>query len=44
VHPSSLLRLTGEEERHREYARFVADLEAVAAKLREIGRLTSGTR
>jgi uracil-DNA glycosylase len=44
VHPSSLLRLTGEEERHREYARFVGDLEAIATKLREIDLLTSGAR
>jgi len=44
VHPSSLLRLTGEEERHREYARFVADLEGIAAKLREIGLLTFEAR
>jgi uracil-DNA glycosylase family protein len=37
VHPSSLLRITEEEERHREYRRFVKDLEAISAKLREIG-------
>jgi len=36
VHPSSLLRLTGEGERLREYGRFVADLEAIGGKLREI--------
>jgi len=39
AHPSSLLRLTGAEERRREYARFVADLKAIAAKLRAIGLL-----
>jgi DNA polymerase len=37
VHPSSLLRITQEDERHREYGRFVKDLEAIGAKLREIG-------
>jgi uracil-DNA glycosylase len=37
VHPSSLLRLTGEGERLREYDRFVADLKAIGEKLREIG-------
>jgi hypothetical protein len=38
VHPSSLLRLTGEGERLREYGRFVADLKAVVEKLHEIGQ------
>jgi hypothetical protein len=31
VHPSSLLRITKESERHREYQRFVADLKRIAA-------------
>jgi DNA polymerase len=34
VHPSSLLRAPDEETRHRETARFIDDLRAVAAKLR----------
>ena len=33
VHPSSLLRIKEDEERRREYERFVRDLEAVAEKL-----------
>jgi hypothetical protein len=37
VHPSSLLRITNESERLREYQHLVADLKAVASKLREIG-------
>jgi len=37
VPPSSLLRITEESERHREYQHFVADLKGVASKLREIG-------
>jgi uracil-DNA glycosylase family protein len=35
VHPSSLLRITGESNRKREYQRFVVDLKGIAAKLRE---------
>jgi DNA polymerase len=31
VHPSYLLRLREEEDRHREYARFVRDLKVVAS-------------
>jgi len=34
VHPSSLLRAPDEETRHRETARFVADLRAVARRVR----------
>jgi uracil-DNA glycosylase family protein len=37
VHPSSLLRITEEEDRHREYQRFVTDLKRLGKKLREIG-------
>jgi uracil-DNA glycosylase family protein len=37
VHPSSLLRITEESERHREYQRFVVDLKGIAAKLRDVG-------
>jgi DNA polymerase len=37
VNPSSLLRITNESERLREYQHLVADLKAVASKLREIG-------
>jgi DNA polymerase len=37
VHPSSLLRITEEADRHREYQRFVQDLERVSEKLRQIG-------
>jgi uracil-DNA glycosylase family protein len=37
VHPSSLLRITDEADRHREYQRFVVDLKGVGEKLREIG-------
>jgi len=33
VHPSSLLRITVEEERLREFGRFVADLKAIGEKL-----------
>jgi uracil-DNA glycosylase family protein len=40
VHPSSLLRMTDETERHREYSRFVADLQAIGRKLREVGGLS----
>jgi uracil-DNA glycosylase family protein len=36
VHPSSLLRITEEEEREREYGRFVEDLKGVGARLRQI--------
>jgi uracil-DNA glycosylase len=35
VHPSSLLRITDESDRNREYQRFVVDLKGIAAKLRE---------
>lgn len=35
VHPSSLLRITDESDRSREYQRFVVDLKGIAAKLRE---------
>jgi DNA polymerase len=35
MHPSSLLRITEESERHREYQRFVEDLRSVAQKLQE---------
>ena len=34
VHPSSLLRAVNEEDRAREYARFVADLRLVANEIR----------
>ena len=37
VHPSSLLRIIEEADRHREYERFVMDLQGVAEKLRDIG-------
>jgi uracil-DNA glycosylase len=37
VHPSSLLRMTEDEERHREYGRFVQDLAGIPEKLRQIG-------
>ena len=37
VHPSSLLRITEEADRRREYQRFVVDLKGIAEKLREIG-------
>jgi DNA polymerase len=37
VHPSSLLRIKEDEERRHEYRRFVADLELVREKLRDIG-------
>ncbi len=33
VHPSAILRAPGEESRHEEYRRFVADLEKVAQVL-----------
>ena len=33
IHPSALLRLRGDDERHAEYARFVADLAQVAGHL-----------
>ena len=33
VHPSSLLRIQEDEERRREYRRFVADLELVRERL-----------
>lgn len=36
VHPSSILRAPDEEQRHAEYARFVADLKAVAGLLRRL--------
>jgi DNA polymerase len=35
VHPSSILRQRTEEDRHREMARFVEDLEVVAGLLKE---------
>jgi DNA polymerase len=35
VHPSSLLRIADREERHREFARFTADLAAAVAHLEE---------
>jgi uracil-DNA glycosylase len=37
VHPSSLLRITEEADRHREYERFVVDLKGVAEKLQQLG-------
>jgi uracil-DNA glycosylase len=37
VHPSSILRAPDEEARREEYGRFVADLEALAEALRELG-------
>jgi uracil-DNA glycosylase len=37
VHPSSLLRITDETDRRREYGFFVEDLEGIGKKLREIG-------
>jgi uracil-DNA glycosylase family protein len=39
VHPSSLLRITEEVDRRREYDRFVVDLKGVAEKLRTEPRL-----
>jgi DNA polymerase len=36
VHPSSLLRAPDDETRHREYARFVEDLRAVADAARSV--------
>jgi hypothetical protein len=33
VHPSSILRAGGDEERHRAYGDFVADLRKVAPAL-----------
>jgi uracil-DNA glycosylase family protein len=36
VHPSSLLRITDESDRRREYQRLVVDLKGVAEKLHEI--------
>jgi DNA polymerase len=38
VHPSYLLRLPDEDSRHREYARFVADLKIAARYLKEHAR------
>jgi DNA polymerase len=38
VHPSFLLRLPDEDSRHREYARFVADLKIAARYLKEHAR------
>jgi uracil-DNA glycosylase family protein len=38
VHPSFLLRLPDEDSRHREYARFVADLKIAARYLTEHAR------
>jgi DNA polymerase len=37
VHPSSILRARGDEDRHRELRRFVADLKKVAELLRSEG-------
>jgi DNA polymerase len=31
IHPSALLRIPGEDERHAAYRSFVADLKAAAA-------------
>jgi uracil-DNA glycosylase len=36
VHPSSLLRAPDEESRRREYARFVADMRAIARHIPEV--------
>ncbi len=36
VHPSSILRAPDDDARHREMARFVEDLKAVAARLRRL--------
>jgi uracil-DNA glycosylase len=36
VHPSSLLRAPNEESRRREYARFVADMRAIAKHIPEV--------
>jgi DNA polymerase len=38
AHPSSVLRIADEAERHVEFARLVADLKVVAARLAVIGR------
>ena len=35
VHPSSILRAPDEEARHREFAKFVSDLQVVATQLRQ---------
>ncbi len=37
VHPSSILRAPDDEARHTEMARFVEDLEKLAAALRSPG-------
>ncbi len=37
IHPSALLRMPEEEQRHLEYGRFVQDLHKVKEKLEEIG-------
>jgi uracil-DNA glycosylase len=37
VHPSSILRAPDDETRREEYERFVADLQALAEGLRELG-------
>jgi len=37
VHPSSILRAPDDEARREEYERFVADLRALAAGLKELG-------
>jgi DNA polymerase len=34
IHPSAILRTRGDDERHAEYARFVADLAVAARQLR----------
>jgi hypothetical protein len=34
VHPSSILRASGEDSRHEEMRKFVADLKVVAQQLR----------
>lgn len=36
VHPSSILRAPDDEQRHAEYARFVADLKTIAGLLRSL--------
>jgi len=35
VHPSSLLRIEDEDERHREMRRFVSDIKKVASLLKQ---------
>lgn len=44
VHPSSILRARGDEDRHRELQRFVADLKKVAELLRAEGGRTREPR